>query len=93
MFQLTSAAFAPLFIGADVVPMDVLAGMVNEAARRYEENHALPSDPEGRGGTVGYDYGFFLNALTKVGHPLAAELYKNDAGLGGRGRRLVGVLP
>lgn len=81
VFQLTSAAFAPLFIGADVVPMDVLAGMVNEAARRYEENHALPSDPEGRGGTVGYDYGFFLNALTKVGHPLAAELYKTTLAL------------
>ena len=35
-FRLTSSAFASLFIGADVVPMDVLTEMVNEAARRYE---------------------------------------------------------
>ena len=71
--ELTSSKLISLYIDSDLVPQDMLYAYLEEMAQSYREDKQMPSGcPDGH--AVGYDYGLFLYALTKLGHPLSKEI-------------------
>jgi hypothetical protein len=79
-YNLLSVALAPFYMNLTVMPFDQLAGAVYEIRDNFVTTGAMTSRQEmenQKGGirTVGYDYGFLLNALTMLQSKDAGKIY------------------
>ena len=63
-YNLLSVALAPFYMNFSIMPYDQLKPAVMEILNKKDEPR-----------TVGYDYGFLLTALTKLGKPEASAIY------------------
>jgi len=63
-YNLLSVALAPFYMNFSIMPYDQLKPAVMEILNKKDEPR-----------TVGYDYGFLLTALTKLGKPEASSVY------------------
>lgn len=76
-FELQSVCLTPFYFHSNLFSLEELRPAVDAIWAAYQQTGALPSRP---GDTtelsVGYDYGFFLYALTQLSHPAAPDLYR-----------------
>ena len=84
-YILQSVSLAPFYLGASIPSAEELSPTILEIAQRFHASGRLPNrqdeDPTGEAYSVGYDYGFLLNALAALKHPLAGELYQRTLDL------------
>jgi hypothetical protein len=84
-YVLQSVSLAPFYLGAPLPGPDELKPAILEIAERFHATGRLPTrqdDADAAGAySVGYDYGFLLNALAALKHPLAADLYQRTLDL------------
>jgi hypothetical protein len=84
-YVLQSVSLAPFYLGAPLPGPEELKPTILEIAERFHATGRLPTrqDEAGAAGaySVGYDYGFLLNALAAFKHPLAADLYQRTLDL------------
>jgi len=74
-YHLQSVCLLPLYIGSPLISRRELADTISTIAEQYQKTGRLPSRPSGDV-TVGYDYGFLLQNLIEINHPLAADVYE-----------------
>jgi len=75
IYELAASKLAPIYIGASLVPDEIIESYLDEMANLYLQTGEMPSGcPKGE--CVGYDYGMFLYALTLRHHPSAKQLYE-----------------
>ncbi|MDR1720647.1 MAG: hypothetical protein LBR67_11115, partial [Dysgonamonadaceae bacterium] len=76
-FFLPSVTLMPYYTHDAFIDPGILGKQLNELADFYIRNRMLPSKQANNGinKITGYDYGFFLYALTLTGNPLAAQVY------------------
>lgn len=71
--ELASSKLAPLYVGSELVPDGMMRVYLEEMVDAFHKDGQMPSGcPDGH--AVGYDYGLFLYALAKAGHPAAKEI-------------------
>lgn len=71
-FLLPAVSLAPVYIGADCVPLAVIRHMVQPLKENFRKNNVISGLDAGE---VGYSYGFFLMALLTLEDPMAEEIY------------------
>ncbi|MDR1517505.1 MAG: hypothetical protein LBS52_05375, partial [Dysgonamonadaceae bacterium] len=78
-YFLPSVTLMPFYTRDEFVDRKVLLFQLQELADYYRANNVLPSKlaHTETNKITGYDYGFFLYALTQTGNPLASQVY-ND---------------
>ena len=74
-YALQSVSLTPFYFNSDILRAEELSPQAEAIVRQYAETGQLPSCSMG-GRSVGYDYGLVLYALTKLGHPMAENLFK-----------------
>ncbi len=79
-YNLLSVALAPFYMNLTVIPFDQLSGAVYEIRDNFISTGAMTSKQEMANQkneirTVGYDYGFLLNALTLLQSTDAGRVY------------------
>ncbi len=79
-YNLLSVALAPFYMNLTVMPFDQLTGAVYEIRDNFVTTGAMTSKQEMANQkneirTVGYDYGFLLNALTMLHNADASRVY------------------
>lgn len=72
-FLLPAVSLAPVYIGADCVPLSVIRSMVQPLKENFQKNGVISGSAAGE---VGYSYGFFLIALLTLEDPMAEEIYE-----------------
>jgi hypothetical protein len=84
-YILQSVSLAPFYLGASIPDKRELEPTILDIAQRFHATGRLPNrqdeDGAGEAYSVGYDYGFLLNALAALKHPLASELYQRTLDL------------
>ncbi|WP_188995904.1 hypothetical protein [Paenibacillus nasutitermitis] len=72
---LQSVSLMHFYMNASIFSESELSAMLEEVVVQYKQDGKLPSKPDSTT-TLGYDYGLFLYALTKMQHPLAREVFE-----------------
>lgn len=81
-YRIASVGLAPCFAGAGPLSAAEVEREVAGVAARWSETGRLPSqEDESAGTTVGYDYGFLLLGLDRIGHRRAADLARTTLDL------------
>ena len=77
-YYLKSVLLLPIFINSEVVTINDIKSELEEIANNYKKTKSLPSRPDSTV-SLGYDFGFLLNALNKTSEfkDIALELYKD----------------
>jgi hypothetical protein len=80
-YTLQSVSLAPFYQGSNLFEGWELAPAVNELAQHFHTTGRLPTrlddeKTDGSAYSVGYDYGYLLNALAILSHPQAIDLYR-----------------
>ena len=82
-YVLKSVSLAPFYFNTHLLSWEELRPAVIEMAEGFHATRRLPTrqDAAGEAYSVGYDYGFLLNALTELRHSLAEDLYQQTLAL------------
>ncbi|MEC5144017.1 hypothetical protein [Chitinophaga sp. 212800010-3] len=75
-FYIPSVSLVPFYINVKSLSQQQMAAFVKDVAATYQATGYFPSSPVQKDRIVGYDYGLFLYSLTRINHPLKAEIYK-----------------
>jgi hypothetical protein len=76
-FFLPSIALMPCYINDSFLDRTIIRHQLDELADYYSKTGKFPSKQESTGvyKILGYDFGFFLYALTRMNHPLKQKVY------------------
>lgn len=73
--ELSASQLMPFYVGSPLIPDEIRNGHLEKMVRSFREDGKMPSGLSD-GQAVGYDYGLFLYALAKAGHPMAEDICK-----------------
>ncbi|MCL2361071.1 MAG: hypothetical protein FWC73_04555 [Defluviitaleaceae bacterium] len=72
-FLLSSVAMVPMHMGSEMFTNDEIRRFIEPVVEKFMATGYVPSHVEGTR-SLGYDYGFLLFNLTKLGHPAAKDV-------------------
>jgi len=75
-FYIPSIALTPKYIGSDLIPEKLLVQNIEVIKDNYLKSGQISSRP-GLNKVIGYEYGFFLYALSKYHDPLADQVFRD----------------